>query len=358
MTIASEGSVAMAQFGPGRPRGGFTQHHRFELLRDLLTRHPRGLTLYQIAQSLDVSARTVRRYMKEMGRRYELENLAPRDGGPLVWRLRPSELPRKVELRRSQAYALLAARRLFEPLRGSALFDEIDIAVGRLMGIAQRPGRGPNAAGAEARLEERFLYLPHAPKNYSQKIEELDDLFTSVADLKPLTLMYRSLSRPVEEKITVHPYALVLHRDSIYCVGYHVERGEVRTLLLDRMRNTEASATERFELPADFKIDDYFQGEFGIWRSDQRHKVLIDFDAQAAPNVRMRKVHASQKLSNLPGGGVRLTMSVGDLRPVTSWILEWGARARAVEPPELVERVAAELRGALEGYEGKRRGRA
>jgi predicted DNA-binding transcriptional regulator YafY len=296
--------------------------------------------------------------MREMGRHYDLEQVAPRDGGPLLWRLRAGELPRKIELRRTQAYAMLAARRMFEPMRGSALFEEIDMAVGKLMGIAQRPGRGPNAGGAEARLEERFLYLPYAPKNYAQKTEELDDLFQAVADLRPLTLMYRSLSRPVEEKITIDPYALVLHRDSIYCVGRHRERGEVRTFLLDRMRNTECSTTERFDLPEDFRIDDYFQGEFGIWRSQQRHRVVIDFDAQAAPYVRMRKVHASQKLSSLPGGGVRLSMIVGDLRPLTSWVLEWGARARAVEPPELLERVTSELRGALEGYDGKRSGRS
>ena len=121
----------MAQPGPGRPRGGFTQHHRFEYLRDLLTRHARGLTLYELAEHLDVSPRTVRRYMKEMEREYDLQSVAPRDGGPQVWRIRASEIPRKVALRRTQAYAMLAARRLFEPMRGSALFDEIDMAINK-----------------------------------------------------------------------------------------------------------------------------------------------------------------------------------------------------------------------------------
>jgi predicted DNA-binding transcriptional regulator YafY len=341
----------MAQVGPGRPRGRFTQHHRFEYLRELLARHPRGLTLYEIADMLDVSTRSARRYMDEMAREYELDRVVPRDGGPLSWRIRASDLPRKVALRRTQAYAMLAARRVFEPLRGSALFEEIDLAINRLMGIAQRPGRGPNAGLADARLEDRFLYLPCAPKEYRSKTDELDDLFQAVADLRPLTLMYRSLSRPVEERITVHPYALVLHRDSVYCVGYHVERGEVRTLVLDRMRNTEFSLTERFELPADFNIDDYFQGEFGIWKGEGRHKVVIDFDASAAPYVRMRRAHASQKLSSLPGGGVRLSMTVGSLVPVASWVLEWGQRARVVEPAQLVERVKGELEGALAGYQ-------
>jgi predicted DNA-binding transcriptional regulator YafY len=263
-------------------------------------------------------------------------------------------MPRKVELRRTQAYALLAARRLFEPLRGSALFEEIDLAVNKLMALAQRPGRGPNAGIADARLEDRFLYLPFAPKNYAEKTEELDDLFQAVSDLRPLTLSYRSFGKEHEERITIHPYALVMHRDSIYCVGHHVERGEIRTFLLDRMRDTQAATTDRFELPADFGIDDYFQGEFGIWKSKERFKVIIDFDARAAELVRMRKVHPTQKLA-ATAGGVRLTMTVGNLTQLTSWVLEWGPRARVIEPPELVEKVKAELEAALKGYVPKKK---
>jgi predicted DNA-binding transcriptional regulator YafY len=334
----------------GRPRGKFTQHRRLDRLREILATHPRGMSLYDLADALEVTPRTMRRYLKEMEREFDLEPVEIRGGGPLLWRVRAGEIPRKVELRRTQAYALLAARRLFEPMRGSTLFEEIDLAVKKLLAFAQRPGRGPNAGLADARLEDRFLYLPYAPKNYDQKTDELDDLFQAVSDLRPLSLLYKSAARAKEERITIHPYALVLHRDSIYCVGHHVGRGEVRTFVLDRMRDTELKYTERFELPAKFKVDDYFQGEFGIWRSKERHKVVIDFDAQAADYVRMRKVHASQRLTSLAGGGVRLSMTVGNLLPVASWVLEWGPRARVVSPRELVSRVKSELESALEGY--------
>jgi predicted DNA-binding transcriptional regulator YafY len=339
----------------GRPRGGFTQHRRLDRLQDLLAKHPKGLSLYELASILRVTPRTMRRYLAEVQREYDLESARTRGGGPLVWRIRSGEIPRKVELRRTQAYALLAARRLFEPMKGSALYDEIDLAVNKLVAFARRPGRGPNAGLADARLEDRFLYLPHAPKNYRERTEELDDLFQAVSDLRPLTLLYRSATRDKEERITIHPYALVLHRDSVYCVGYHVARREVRTFVLDRMRDTQCAVTERFQLPKSFDVNDYFQGEFGIWKSETKHKVVIDFDAQAAEYVRARKVHGTQRLQSLPGGGLRLTMTVGDLNQVTSWVLEWGARARVVAPPELVQRVKSELQGALSGYAARSR---
>ena len=35
---------------------------------------------------------------------------------------------------------------------------------------------------------------------------------------------------------------------------------------------------------------------------------------------------------------------------VVSWVLEWGARVKVIEPPELIDRVRAELAGALALY--------
>ena len=215
-------------------------------------------------------------------------------------------------MRRTQAYALLAARRLFEPMRGSTLFEEIDLVAQKLCTVARRPGRGPNAGVADARLEDRFLYLPFAPKDYAAHTEELDDLFQAVADLRPLRCWYRRARDGSETRVTIHPYAMVLYKDAIYCVGLYVEKNDIRTFLLDRMRDTECAVADRFDLPSDFRVDDYFQGQFGIFRGDASHKVVIEFDQRVAEFVRTRRVHPSQKLAPLNNGGIRMTMTLGD----------------------------------------------
>lgn len=353
----SSSSSSSSRNAPGgRPRGQFTQHRRLDALRALLQRHPKGLTIYELAGELGVTPRSLRRYLVEVRRELDLISTTSRPGGARLWRLAPSEVPRRVEVRRTQAYALLAARRLFEPMRGSTLYEEIGLATERLLGVARRPGRGPNAGVSDARLEERFLYLPFAPKDYAARTEELDDLFQAVADLRPLRCRYQRSKDSREEKITIHPYAMVLYKDAIYCVGFHVGKGEIRTFLLDRMRDTECAVTERFELPEDFSIDDYFQGQFGIFRGGEPRRVVIDFDPRVADFVRTRKVHPSQELTALPGGGVRLTMAIGDLTEVATWILGFGETAQVIDPPDLVERIKAELKGALARYRGKRDG--
>jgi len=57
----------------------------------------------------------------------------------------------------------------------------------------------------------------------------------------------------------------------------------------------------------------------------------------------------------LPDGGVRLAFTCASLIPVVSWILEWGPHARAIEPPELVAQVIAELDGARRNYDSSGR---
>jgi predicted DNA-binding transcriptional regulator YafY len=334
----------------GRPRGPFTQHRRLDSLRALLQRHPKGLTIYELGRELGVTPRSLRRYLVEVRRELDLVSTTERPGGPRLWRLAPNEVPRKIEVRRTQAYALLAARRLFEPMKGSTLYEEIDLAAQKLFAVARRPGRGPNAGVADARLEDRFLYLPFAPKDYAAHTEELDDLFQAVADLRPLRCRYRRARDGSEEKITIHPYAMVLYKDAVYCVGLHVAKKEIRTFLLDRMRDTECAATERFDLPADFKVDDYFQGQFGIFRGLEPRRVVIDFDAKVAEFVTTRRVHPSQELTPLPKGGVRMTMMIGDLTELATWILGFGETAKVVEPKDLVDRVTRELEGALALY--------
>lgn len=347
---ASASSAALSSRRRGRPPGSFSQHRRLDALRSLLTRHPAGLTLYELADELGVTTRSLRRYLNEVQRDLELISARARPGGPRVWKLAPGEAPRRVEVRRTQAYALLAARRLFEPMRGSTLYEEIDMAAQKLLGVARRPGRGPNAGVADAGLEERFLYLPFAPKDYAAHTEALDDLFQAVADLRPLTCKYRGLTGS-EDRVTIHPYAMVLYKDAIYCVGYHVQKGVVRTFLLDRMRDTECKATERFALPPGFSIDQYYEGQFGIFRGDNPRRVVVEFEARVVEFVRTRRIHPSQVLIDLPDGGLRLEMTIGDLTEVATWVLGFGETAIVKEPEDLRERVRGELARALARYE-------
>jgi predicted DNA-binding transcriptional regulator YafY len=339
----------------GRPTGKFTQHRRLDLLREKLAAHPAGLTLEELAAMLRVTTRSVRRYLRELALVTEVESIAVRPGGAHSWRIKPSERGRSVTLRRTQAYALLAAGRVFDLLRGSALFDEIDVALRQVEQVAHRPivrsaVRGD--IGNEARLADRFACVPPAPRAYANRSEDVDAAFQAMAELRSVSFRYRDGSS--KERITAHPYALVIHGGAITCVAHDLGGAQTRAFALDRMSDIETSAGEPFELPPDFVLDDWLQGDFGVAGGARTVKLLVEFEPRAADIVRTRRVHPSQKLAVAADGRVRASLSIPETQDVLaelrSWILGFGAAAHVLEPPELAAEIARELRRAAARY--------
>lgn len=351
---------------PGRPTGRFTQHRRLDKLREALEGNPGGLSIAQLAQLLRITTRSVRRYLRELDRQTEVESVATKPGGAHVWRIKPAERGRAVTLRRTQAYGLLATRGAFEVLRGSALYHEMDVAFRQLLVLAQRPMRIPSKGDvpADQRLEERFLVVPPVARTYVNRGEELDDLFQAVASARRVRFRYRGPPRasaegveaPRVERCHVEPYGLVLQDGTITCVGRDVARNEVRTFALEAISETDLRDDEGFVVPADFRLADCVHGDFGVVAPGAEGaeapatRAIVEFDPRAAEEVRARRYHPSQKLATAPDGRVRVSISLPELGPLVPWILSFGPRARAIEPPALVEQVAAALRATLGRY--------
>ncbi|MGD0674611.1 MAG: WYL domain-containing protein [Polyangiaceae bacterium] len=342
----------------GRPSGRFTQHRRIDFLREKLEAHTAGLTLEELAAMLRITTRSVRRYLRELALVTELESIALQPGGAHVWRIKPSERGRAVVLRRTQAYALLAARPVFDVLRGSALFDEIDLALREIEQVAHRPTTRPSTrdAAGDGRLDERFAYAAPAAHAYPNRAEDVDELFRAVAELRVLRFRHRDRSDKSGRgaRVIAHAYALVLDAGAITCVTRDVDLGSTRTFAFDAMSELEASEEERFELPADFAIQEWLHGDFGVARGGRPVRVLVEFEPRVGEAIRGRRVHPTQKVAVAADGRVRASMQVPELPEVMDrvrrWILGFGATARVLEPLGLAEEIALELRRAAERY--------
>lgn len=348
----------------GRPSGRFTQHRRIDLLREKLEAHTAGITLTDLATMLRITTRSVRRYLRELALVTELESIAVRPGAVHLWRIKPSERGRSVGLRRTQAYALLAPRRVFDVLKGSALFDEIDVALREIEQVARRPATRPSPRG-EPRTEgaafERFTYVPPVARTYANRAEDFDELFRALSELRVLAFRYReedAARKDAKEnrtpRVAVQPYALVLQAGSITCLGRDVEGDRIRAFAFHKMSDLEASEADRFELPPDFVLTEWLHGDFGVADVSRTVRWLVEFDARMADAVRARRVHPSQKLAVAADGRVRASLNLPDCPEVTerarAWLLGFGASARVLEPRELAEEIARELRRAADRY--------
>ncbi|MDB4942693.1 MAG: putative transcriptional regulator [Labilithrix sp.] len=355
----------------GRPTGKFTQHRRLDKLREVLEGAPLGLTLDELASALHVDPRSVRRYLRELDgskdndKFSELESVPVTPGGAHRWRIKPGVRGRAVTIRRAQAYSLLSTRRALEVLRGSALFDEADLALSHIEKVAQTPFRAAGRAeiSGQRGLEARFFWNPPPARSYASRGEDLDEVFRAVADLR--VLRFRPRTRAAEtraERVVFHPYAMVVHDGSIVVLGVRGQprspsRGEtdedgepaVEVLTLEVMAELRASETEHFDLPATFDVSHYVHGAFGLGRPSKT-RALVEFDARVADEIRAKKWIRDQRIAMSVDGRLRLSVPLVNVDAFVTWVLSFGDAARVVDPPELARRVATTLERAAERY--------
>ncbi|MDP9004347.1 MAG: WYL domain-containing protein, partial [Verrucomicrobiota bacterium] len=164
-----------------------------------------------------------------------------------------------------------------------------------------------------------------------------------------LDFEYRKLKSSAYEPRRIRPYHLGCLENQWYLFAEDLDRGQLRTFVLPRMRRVSLT-TKGFRRPADFSITKFLSGSFGVFSSGRKHRIRLRFDPYAARLVSERTWHESQKIRPLPDGSVTMQMELGGLEEIERWILSWGAHVRVLEPRTLVERIQKEAEGIAALY--------
>ena len=149
----------------------------------------------------------------------------------------------------------------------------------------------------------------------------------------------------------VQPYHLGCVENLWYLFAFDVDRQQLRTFALPRIRNIRVSKA-KFRRPVDFSIGKFLGESFGVFAKPTKTKyaVRIAFDVFAAPRIQERQWHPSQKIKQLGGGGIELSLTLGNLEEIERWILSWGNHAQVVAPPELKDRIASTAQALADAY--------
>jgi predicted DNA-binding transcriptional regulator YafY len=175
----------------------------------------------------------------------------------------------------------------------------------------------------------------------------------ALAEGRALDLRYHSLSRDAETERRVDPYHLTYYGGGLYLVGHCHLRGDVRIFAVERIR-AAAVLRQPFQRPAGFDPEAYLRGAWGIVRGDVV-PVRAVFSRTAAPHVRDRLWHPSQRLRELPGGRLEVRLEVADTVEVRRWLLGFGAEAEVLEPLALREALRAEAERLARALAPRRR---
>jgi predicted DNA-binding transcriptional regulator YafY len=146
------------------------------------------------------------------------------------------------------------------------------------------------------------------------------------------------------ETVLIEPYGVFFARRSWYLVARKRSAGEMRLYKLARIKRVEVTS-DTFSMPRGWTLDKYLENAWETIHSPQPPvKVVVDLSPKVAGNMVETMWHPSQTFTTLADGTVRFTARVAGLDEITWWVLGIGSNARVVEPKELRERVAAEIR--------------
>ena len=105
----------------------------------------------------------------------------------------------------------------------------------------------------------------------------------------------------------------------------------MRTFVLSRLSKPVLTG-RRFTLLNKFDLNEYLSGSLGLFKGQDDFEVVVELDAFAADDVRGRRLHSSQELTEVPGGMLRVRPRLDSLEEAERWVLSLGTHATVIRP--------------------------
>jgi proteasome accessory factor C len=213
-----------------------------------------------------------------------------------------------------------------------------NLALGRSAGaLAATP------TGTAGRVEVR-------DPDYSPELQgRLGKLEGAISKQRTVKFRYWTISSDEERERTLNPYALLPENGSWYVIGHDLDRDDIRTFRVSRIRSDIRFATRRerdFRLPPEFDVENY-RG-----RADwQFGDIIGSATIEVAPDTAWWVERAYGGERNSVDGDV-FTTEYASSNLLARWILRQDGRAIPLEPSELRRLSVDGARAARTAHEG------
>jgi predicted DNA-binding transcriptional regulator YafY len=319
---------------------------QWTILREIERARGAGVTIDELAGRCDVTTRTIRRdlqALEEAG--FPLYDDRANDDGRTRWKINGQAFRGlSAGLTLSELCALYFSRTLLESLAGAPFRDDAERAFEKLAGALT-----PHMRQFLDQLPRVIATKPDPTRRRDEPRQQQVVARALEATLRrrQATIIYHSQSSDRTKSYLVHPYRLAHAQGGLYLLAYVPAYGQVRTFAVERIHDMSL-LEERFA-PIEGLPDEAFPHSLGV-HSGPPERVTVEFQPGAADYVRARQWHHSQQLSELPTGGVRVTLDVCLDRALRSWILSFGPFVRVVAPESLAREVVEQIEKARAQY--------
>ena len=284
-----------------------------------------------LALDLEVSSKSIQRDIEFMRDRFELpiEYDATRYG--YYYTEEVSAFP-TFQISEGELFALLVAEKALQQYRGTS-FEKPLVSAFRKMAESLPDTVSLHLSDWDEAISFRTSAMPILD------LESFDRLAKATAQRKQIEIQYRKPGSKTAEPRTVDPYHLANINGEWFLFAYDHLRKDLRTFAPTRIQSIEFTG-RTFQRTEKFSLEHRLRNSFGIHSGKGEYRVVIRFTSFAADYIREKQWHSTQKLKDLAGGELELSMTLSSLAEVERWILSWGGQARAIEPAELVSSIA------------------
>lgn len=309
----------------------------------VLCTQSRSLAFDDVLRILDVSGRTARRYLKVVN-----DNLSNEEGEPLIRVTRVGgverwQLNEAMELGATpyQLASIWVGSSLMKFLGGTVVQDGLMDIYAHLE--SKVPVLQRNMLG------KKFYYTAFGTKQYKEFDDQIDALVRALLLQHKTKITYESNSG-IKEYL-VHPYTLLMHKESLYIIALVAEHSEIRTFLVESIKDVELTR-EEFDYPSGYSPEDLFSKSFGIFVGDSEStfKVVLEFPEHMHGYITNRRWISNQKCSRPRNGKFRMTVWVSDLFEIMHWTMQFGSEVRAISPKKLKGLIREEAIQLIEQY--------
>jgi predicted DNA-binding transcriptional regulator YafY len=282
-----------------------------------------SVTGAELAQRLEVNARTVQRYIARLQDLCIPVQSTRGVGG--AYRLKPGFRLPPMMFTDEEAFALTLGLRALSHLGLAAFAPATEGAAAKLGRVLPEPLRDSAAA------VEEVVAIEPGPWVISISAESLISVCTAIRTRRAVAFQYESHDRRPTQR-DVEPYGIVHMDGRWYMVGRCLLREAIRTFRLDRV--SELQMTDQpFERPDGFDAKAYLERSMPFVQAGFSIDVWLDLPLEKLrPNFALHRVMMESE-----NGGTTLRCARENLEPLAAMLLTLGCAIVVRQPQELVE---------------------
>lgn len=284
------------------------------------------INVESLGEELEVGKRTVYRYMRSLqtaGFPIEYD----RDSRTYIFS--DGYTLNKPNVSVEEALAFSLAKKLLRNL-GPAMEKSLCCIEGKL------------AIGKRADAKHIFLTSDRIPGHTE---EYLKLIHSAITDHRKMKINYKGFSATEAMASVINPYYLFFSNGLWYFRGVYDLDTVPRTFALDRIESL--SILDRNFLPPHLKPEEELSGAFGAFLDGEPVDVILTFDKTYKPLITRKTWHASQRIVDLPDGGIEVTFTVRGILGIRNWIYQWIPHVKVMAPQELRDMFRDDLGHAL-----------